>query len=216
MEKVENSMNDFTIYRDKFAETIALFCDENNIENLLTMSQNVWTACLMYLQRVLFPTTDIFKGGYGNNDNYYNPNKVQEVLKTYMFYCLLYDKECSIVGFSYLTGIHRDVIISWGNKDTVNTLVTYRDGTICKPSIAHYDIYKTLSDGREQALSAKLASNKGNPVGIIAILNHFYGWASPYTSDANKDHRQLVQRQTVQAIQDNQTPPPLPDGQNES
>ena len=45
---------------------------------------------------------------------------------------------------------------------------------------------------REESLSNKLADGKQNPVGVIAMLNRHYGWASPYTSDSNKQKSSLT------------------------
>ena len=42
---------------------------------------------------------------------------------------------------------------------------------------------------REESLSNKLIDGKQNPVGTIAVLNRQFGWASPYTSDANRQKR---------------------------
>ena len=33
-------------------------------------------------------------------------------------------------------------------------------------------------------MSNKLADGRGNALGVIAMLNRHYGWASPYTSDS--------------------------------
>ena len=44
---------------------------------------------------------------------------------------------------------------------------------------------------REESLSNKLADGKQNPVGVIAILNRQYGWASPYTADSNRYKKSL-------------------------
>ena len=41
-------------------------------------------------------------------------------------------------------------------------------------------------------MSNKLADGKQNPVGVIAMLNRHYGWASPYTSDSNKNRQSLT------------------------
>jgi hypothetical protein len=45
---------------------------------------------------------------------------------------------------------------------------------------------------REESLSNKLADGKQNPVGVIAILNRNYGWASPYTADSNRQKQALT------------------------
>jgi hypothetical protein len=45
---------------------------------------------------------------------------------------------------------------------------------------------------REESLSNKLVDGKQNPVGTIAVLNRQFGWASPYTSDANRNKSSLT------------------------
>jgi hypothetical protein len=45
---------------------------------------------------------------------------------------------------------------------------------------------------REESLSNKLVDGKQNPVGTIAVLNRQFGWASPYTSDANRNRSSLT------------------------
>ena len=52
-------------------------------------------------------------------------------------------------------------------------------------------IYKKLTQMREESLSNKLVDGKQNPVGTIAVLNRQFGWASPYTSDANRQKKSL-------------------------
>ena len=53
------------------------------------------------------------------------------------------------------------------------------------------EIYKKLHTERQESLSNKLADGKQNPVGVIAILNRHYGWASPYTADSNRHKKAL-------------------------
>ena len=54
------------------------------------------------------------------------------------------------------------------------------------------EIHKKLSQFREESLSNKLVTGNKNPVGVIAVLNRQYGWASPYTSDSNRQKRSLT------------------------
>ena len=89
-----------------------------------------------------------------------------------------YNKEVSIVGFTTLTGIDKSIIYDWGNNNT-------------KLSTTSANIYKKLSEMREESLSNKLADGKQNPVGVIAILNRQYGWASPYAADSNRQKQAL-------------------------
>ena len=55
-----------------------------------------------------------------------------------------------------------------------------------------FEIYKKLNQEREESLSNKLADGKQNPVGVIAMLNRHYGWASPYTADSNRQKNSLT------------------------
>ena len=91
----------------------------------------------------------------------------------------MYDKEISINGFTFLTGISQDCIYSWGNNAR-------------ELSTSGNEIYKKLNQYREESLSNKLVTGNKNPVGVIAVLNRQYGWASPYTSDSNRQKTALT------------------------
>ena len=94
---------------------------------------------------------------------------------------MLYDKEVSIMGFCNLTGIDKDTITTWSKPDRLSTL--------------SMSIYKKLCENREESLSNKLVTGNKNPVGVIAVLNRQFGWASPYTSDANRQQQPLTAAQ---------------------
>lgn len=53
------------------------------------------------------------------------------------------------------------------------------------------DIYKILSYERENSLSNKLVSGKVNPVGILGVLNHNFGWNLPGVSHEISDRKAL-------------------------
>lgn len=91
----------------------------------------------------------------------------------------MYNKEISSMGFSKLVGISNEIISMWGNDSN-------------KLSSKSFEIYKKLTQEREESLSNKLADGKQNPVGVIAMLNRHYGWASPYTADSNKQKQSLT------------------------
>jgi hypothetical protein len=90
----------------------------------------------------------------------------------------MYSKEISSMGYSKLLGISNEIISMWGNDNN-------------KLSSRSFEIYKKLTQEREESLSNKLADGKQNPVGVIAMLNRHYGWASPYTADARKQQGAL-------------------------
>ena len=152
-------------------------------------SQSVWNSCLRYIYRNVFKNKNLLKqsnniyninNSIPSNYNSYDYDMVLKVLDIYIFdMCMRYDKEVSIIGFSTLTGIDEGVIYDWGNGST-------------KLSTLSIQIYKKLSQFREESLSNKLVTGNKNPVGVIAVLNRQFGWASPYTSDSNKQRKALT------------------------
>ena len=171
------------IYDSEIEACLDSFCAEKGITNISKESQSIWNAALMYIKKIVFPdvkqlkSNTLFKNGIGamSNCNAYNYELVDHICDIYIYLSLMNDKEVSINGFSYLTGISRDTIEEWGHNNK-------------KLSNKAFPIYKKLVDTRLESLSGKLVTGKQNPVGVIAILNHFYGWNSPYAPDANR-HR---------------------------
>jgi hypothetical protein len=180
---IEVFENDIDLYLHQFQE-------EQNIDDLRTVPQSVWNGALRYVYNHVFkPNPQILRDNKRHtmdNDiipstcNMYNYELLLEIVDYYIYnMCMTNNKEVSILGFTTLTGIDESIIYDWGND--VNKLSTSAS-----------KIYKKLSQMREESLSNKLADGKQNPVGVIAILNRQYGWASPYTSDANRQKRALT------------------------
>lgn len=174
-ERIEEQAETFEVYANDIELYINLFCENQGIDDLRKESQSVWNACLMYVQRHVFPDRQALKATensteYVNNImpstcGAYNYDLLDTIVNAYIYYCYMYDKEVSIQGFSKLVGIPKTVIDLWGT-----------DLRLSKKSI---NIYKKLIAEREESLSAKLASGKSNPVGILSILNHWYSWNLP-------------------------------------
>jgi hypothetical protein len=121
----------------------------------------------------------------------YNYDLLLEIADYYIYdMCMVYNKEVSIIGFETLTGIAQENIYNWANENN-------------KLSKTGFKIYKKLSSMREESLSNKLADGKQNPVGVIAMLNRHYGWASPYTADANKSKKALSAQELPQLAPNN-------------
>ena len=161
---------------------LTMFCEENGIEDMTKEPQSRWNACLTYIQRHVFNNKDLLKQSnniYNSNSimdsnyNMYNYDLLYNILEYYIYMCNMYNKEISSMGYSKLIGISNEIISMWGNDNN-------------KLSSKSFEIYKKLNQEREESLSNKLADGKQNPVGVIAILNRQYGWASPYTSDSNR------------------------------
>lgn len=175
------------VYENDFDMYLQLFCEENNIEDLKKESQSIWNACLYYIYSHVFKGTNQLKSTklYDNpllktNNNAYNYDLLLDIVDIYIYkLCMKYDKEVSLLGFSTLTGISNGTLIDWGNNRN-------------KLSNGGYEIYKKLMTFNEESLSDKLVTGKQNPVGVIAVLNRRHGWASPYTSDSNRQRTALT------------------------
>lgn len=188
MQKVERAGETIELFENDIDLYLHQFQEEQEIEDLRTVPQSVWNAALIYIQRHAFSNRDLLK----QSNNIYNTNSIMDstynmydydiiynILEYYVYLCNQYNKEVSIMGFSKLTKIDTDTINSWGNNE--NKLSS-------KSSV----IYKKLTQEREESLANKLADGKQNPVGVIAMLNRHYGWASPYTSDSNRQKQSLT------------------------
>ena len=175
MDRVTDTQPSVDVFENDMQLYLSMFCEEQGIEDMKNESQSVWNAALMYIKRNVFNDSSVLK--YNNNiintnsimdSNYnsYDYDKVNTVCDYYIYLCMMNNKEVSAIGFSLLTGIDRYTIATWRD-----------DGT--KLSAKSSDIGKKISDFREESLSNKLATGKQNPVGVIAILNRQFGWASP-------------------------------------
>lgn len=199
MQRVEDAGETIELYENDIDLYLHQFQDEQGIEDLRAVPQSVWNAALIYIQRHAFSNRDLLKQSnniYNTNSimdstyNMYNYDIIYNILEYYVYLCNQYNKEVSIMGFSKLTKIDTDTINSWGNNEN-------------KLSSKSSAIYKKLTQEREESLANKLADGKQNPVGVIAMLNRHYGWASPYTSDSNRQKQSLTAAELPQLGQNN-------------
>lgn len=187
MEKVQEHEQTQEIFENDIALYIKMFCEEQDIGDMRSASQSVWNAALMYIKRHVFSDSSILKlstplEGYINNNytpdnniyklnnsncNAYDIDKLNGICDYYIYICMMYDKEVSVIGFSNLTGVSDTVIYEWGAGDGR------------KLSTAGSAIYKKLRDYREESLSNKLVTGKQNPVGVLGVLNRHYAWNMP-------------------------------------
>ena len=199
MEKVQEQEQTIEIFENDIQLYLSMFCEENGIEDMKKESQSVWNGALRYIRRHVFNNKDLLKepnniyntnNSIASNYNMYNYELVNNICDTYIDLCFINDKEVSIIGFSNLTGIDNETINIWGNNDN-------------KLSSLGFGIYKKLSQFREESLSNKLVTGNKNPVGVIAVLNRQYGWASPYTSDSNKQRKSISAEEIRQLLPQN-------------
>lgn len=186
MEKVQEQEQTQEVFENDIALYLKMFCEEQDMEDMRTASQSVWNAALMYIKRHVFNDSSILKlstplEGYVNNNytadnniyklnnsncNAYDIDKLNGICDYYIYICMMYDKEVSVIGFSNLTGISQDCIYSWAAEER-------------KLSNAGNEIYKKLNQYREESLSNKLVTGRQNPVGVLGVLNRHYQWNMP-------------------------------------
>ena len=180
MEKVQETPDTPEVFQNDIELYLTQFCEEHNIEDMTKEPQSRWNAALMYINKYVFSDKSILKLNKNINKNntncimnsnfyMYNYDKLDYILYIYYYLCSVYDKECSIMGYSLLTGINYDTLMDWGANER-------------KLSTKGFDIVEKLRIFREESLSNKLATGNKNPVGILAILNRHYSWNLPGVS----------------------------------
>lgn len=192
------------VYNNAIEEAISQYCIDHDLEkkDLYTMDQSRWNSVLMYIYQYAFKPVDTDKRQYNehSNINYSDIDLLKSVCNIYINLCYEYSKEISILGFSKLTGINPDTIYTWGKEDGLSR------GTS--------DIYKNLNREREESLSVRLVSGKGNPVGILGILNRHYGWnmGQPRGQDSRQKAPDLpgLERKYLEQTPDQGQKPELP------
>lgn len=159
------TMDNVEVYENNIAEAISQYCIDHKIKpaDLYTIDQSRWNSVLMYIYKYTFKPLNTDSKRENSRVDYNNIDLLNNICDIYISLCYEYSKEVSVLGFSKMTGINPDTIYSWGNEE-------YR------ASCGNSDIYQKLNREREESLSARLFSNKGNPVGILGILNRHYGW----------------------------------------
>lgn len=208
MERVTDTQPSIEVFANDIEIWLRYFCEDKNIKDLKDESQAVWNAALIYINKQVFSDKSILKSknlissnscANATNYNAYNYDLLNDICDIYIYLCMLYEKEISVVGYCLLTGIKQDTIYDWAKGST-------------KLSQVSRDIPKKLFQFREESLSNKLVTGKRNPVGVIAVLNRQFGWASPYTSDSRSQNKPLPANE-LPTLGDNTNNLSLTDGQ---
>ena len=180
MERVEQAESTIEVFENDIDLYLHQFQDGQGIEDLKAVPQTIWNACLMYIQRHVFTNRDMLKQKNNiytdntitpTNCNSYDYNLLNDICDYYIYITALYDKECSIYGYSKLVNIPYQTIMEWGNNYNNRDRLSTSSG----------DIYKKLTSEREQSLVAKLVSMK-HPTAMAIILNKEYNYNLPGVS----------------------------------
>lgn len=218
MEKVQETAETPEVFQNDIELYLSQFCEDHNIEDMTKEPQSRWNAALMYINKYVFGDKSILKLNKNINKNntncimnsnfyMYDYDKLEYILYIYYYLCAVYDKECSIMGYSLLTGINYDTLMDWGADER-------------KLSTKGFDIVQKLRIFREESLSNKLATGNKNPVGILAILNRHFVWNLPGVSresttkviktaselpQLSQNNTQLTDNQQINAINNSDT-----------
>lgn len=158
-------------YENRIDQSLEDFCLEYGIEDLKKESQSVFSAAMTYIYRRVFkPLKPKELNCKCSLDYREDLELLLGICDHYIFICNLYSKVPSIKDFARLTGLSYDTIARW--KDD------YLSGYGDKVSKIQYTFYKILSGSREEGLANLLIDGKRNPVGVLGVLNHQFGWAT--------------------------------------
>lgn len=205
IERITGEERNPEIYADDIEMYLRLFQEEQNIDDMRTASQNIWNGALTYIYNHVFKNTDKLRT-QPNNKNSYDIKTIDIICDKYIYLCQINDKEISIMGFHYLTGIDTECINNWAyNNNNYNMYNSVLDDDGEKLSTKRIGIYKKLMQSREESLSAKLATGNKNPVGIMAILNHHYSWNMPGVRETKQN--QIDNRTAAEIAQEYNTIP---------
>lgn len=182
-------------------QLVRVFCSENNIENLATVSSNIFSACIMFIaEHTVKKNPDIFK--FNNNCNgAYSMDKLNIALEQYHALCLLYDNAVNMVTFSYYVNMEYTQLIKYkdfttlrDNTNNSNRINDCMDYEYEADAITGAQLYSKIHTLEEQTT---LAMKKYNDLRVIARLNNI-------TKGAYRDYTQVdtlnVDNQTIEQI----------------
>lgn len=167
------------IYENKICEYLDKYIAEKGIEDMSKEPQSKWNACLIYIYKAVFK--DNKESLKGPDKDTYNDRLMNDICDIYISLCYEYDKEISINGFCFLTGINTDTVYTWGSGER-------RLGSSCS------EIYKKLIKNNEESLSDKLISGGLNPMKVLPALNRRHNWNMPGTNRQGGEQTQSIEQ----------------------
>lgn len=155
------------VYNNRIEESIANYCIDHNLKenDLYTIDQSRWNSVLIYVYKQVFKpcnTDTVRRYNEHSNIDYCDKELLDNICDIYINLCYEYSKEVSVMGFCKLTGIDTETVYNWAKDPGAER--------------GSFGLAKKLQVEREESLSSRLVSGKGNPVGILGILNRHYGW----------------------------------------
>ena len=180
--------NDITVYANRIEEELYTYFSQfipeeeqvkrSAIDQYITESpQNRFNAALMHIGKTVFndkrslklePYTITEGTTIKTNNNKYNYDMLNDIADIFINICYRFNKRVSLIGYSYLVNIDYNMVSQWNNQDSKIAV-----------SAEGFKIYQKLFKASEESLSSMLAG-RANPVGIIAMLNHWHNWTTQH------------------------------------
>lgn len=151
--------------------------EHDNIDLVHDITQYQWKSVLYYIHDNCFPDRSMLKRTDRDN-NSYDYDLLSYIYDIYKRLCMEYNKITMLSDFSILTGIDDDLITSWSNGTSGNKLNTQGSR-----------LHRKIMRDNETAVSTTMISSGRNPVGYMAILNHYHGWNMPSTNNGDTEKR---------------------------
>jgi len=172
------------VYEDIISQGLDAWIAENpGVDLVKDVSQYQWKSVLLYIYKYYIKPKriDLLKV-YNNKNNAYDIDKVNNLYEIYKAICFKCGKITSLADFSIISGIEDNVITAWGNKN---------DKVAFNPKGSHFH-EKVMRDS-EQSIAMSMISTGRNPVGYIALLNHYHDWATTAAANGQTEARRSPQ-----------------------
>lgn len=111
------------VYENFITEYLDKYIADKNIADMSKEPQSKWNAALIYIYKAVFKNDRERLRDPKNKDNY-NDKLINDICDIYIELCYEYDKEVSINGFCFLTGINTDTVYTWGHGDVERFIQT--------------------------------------------------------------------------------------------
>lgn len=157
-------------YENRMTQAINDFCMSFDIQSLKSEPQNVYVACLLYVNRTVFKRLKPCKNNQSSIIDYADIDLLKGIADYYIYISAVYNKSVSVVDFCRLLGIDFQTMCNW-RDDSIDNILSQK----------RFEIFKYINTMREQSLANILQTAK-NPVGTLAILNRQFNWNLPGVS----------------------------------
>ena len=162
------------VYSDNiFAACDSYIAIHDGIDLSKDITQYQFKDVLYYIHDLVFPHKNLLKDKLNGAYDY---KLLEGIYDAYKRLCVKYNKITFLADFSILTGIDEDLIVTWSND--------YR-----RLNDEGSKLHKKIMHDNESAVSTQMISSGRNPVGYMAILNHYHHWSTTAAAQGLTDTR---------------------------